>query len=265
MTEQKSNLNRHYSLENSFYSIEACSIIGTCEKQEDAIECIEKDMSIALILCDGMGGLGNGNVAAERAVSTIKRFISDHEWKSNPQVFLQKAIELADEEVYFLKNSDGKPLMAGCTVLIALVTGRKVYYANVGDSRIYYYDGKYLSQMSQDHNYGEQLERQLKCGDITHEFYEKEQSKAAALTGYLGLGEIKEQYIAEEPILLDRNQVLCLQSDGLYKLVSEEEMLEIIARTPKNLGKIGESLLKKADEKKKSYQDNTSIILLRLK
>jgi len=65
--------------------------------------------------------------------------------------------------------------------------------------------------------------------------------------------------------LLDRNHVLCLQSDGLYKLLSEKEMLEIIARNPKDLSRVGEGLLQKADEKKSSYQDNTSIILLRLK
>jgi len=265
MADQRRNANRHYSLENSFYVVEAYSIIGTCDKQEDVFECVEQDMGMVLVLCDGMGGLGNGRVAAEKAVSEIKQFALEQDWKSNPREFLRKAIEIADEEVYFLKNPEGKQLRAGCTVLIALIAGRKVYYANVGDSRIYYYDGNCLSQVTQDHNYGEQLERQLKCGEITREIYEREQSKAAALTGYLGLGEIKERYIAEEPILLDRNHVLCLQSDGLYKLLSEKEMLEIIARNPKDLSRVGEGLLQKADEKKSSYQDNTSIILLRLK
>ena len=265
MTDQRRNANRHYSLENSFYAVEAYSVIGTCEKQEDVIDCVADDMSMVLILCDGMGGLGNGRVAAAKAVSTIKQLAMEEEWKNHPQDFLRRAIEIADEEVYFLKNSEGKQLSAGCTVLIALVTGRKVFYANVGDSRIYYYDGNCLCQMSQDHNYGEQLERQLKCGEITRQIYEREQSKAAALTGYLGLGEIKEQYIAKEPILLDRNQVICLQSDGLYKLLSEEEMQEIIARNPKDLSRVGEGLLQKAEEKKSAYQDNTSIILLRLK
>lgn len=265
MAVQKSNANRHYSLENSFYSVEAYSVIGTCEKQEDAMDCVANDTSMVLILCDGMGGLGNGEMAAIKAVSTIKQLVTEQTWTSNPQEFLRKAIEIADEEVYFLKDSDGKKISAGCTVLIALVIGRKVFYANVGDSRIYYYDGNVLLQMSQDHNYGEQLKRQLRDGEITKETYEKEQSKEAALTSYLGLGEVKERYIAEEPILLDRNQVLCLQSDGLYKLLSEEEMQEIIGQTPKDLGRVGERLLQKAEENRVSYQDNTSFILLRLK
>lgn len=265
MKESDEKARYHYSFENSLYSVEAYSVIGTGERQEDAVDCIVEEMSAVLIVCDGMGGLEQGRTAAKRAAAVVKQLALEQDWKSRPRQFLSKAIEIADEEVYFLKNADGDKISAGCTIIIALVLGREVFYANVGDSRIYHYNGVDFLKLTQDHNYGELLKKKRKNGEIGEDEYQRELSKAAALTSYLGLGELKEFYIAEEPVLLDRNHVLCLQTDGLYKLLSNEEMKEIIKKNAKDLKKIGENLLNRAEANRVSYQDNTSFILLRLK
>lgn len=253
------------SFENSFYEIELFSVLGTNEAQEDVVACQMNSTSAILVLCDGMGGLKNGRIAAQTAVDEIVNLVQSVEWNMEPIAFMRRAIEIADEKVYFLKDSAGSRLGAGCTVLIALIAGRKVYYANVGDSRIYYYDGNEFIQVSQDHNYGEMLKSNLASGEISMSEYEQELPKAAALTGFLGLGVIKECYIAQEPILLDRGQVLCMQSDGLYKLVDDESMKSVISRNIKDLKQAGEELLDIAESRRKKYQDNTSIILVRLK
>lgn len=255
----------HESLENSFYSIEMFSVLGTNTEQEDAVGCVLGDMSAVLVLCDGMGGMKGGRVSAQAAVQKIKELAEDEDWVAEPQQFIEKAIEIADETVFFLKDDSGKRIGGGCTVLITLVIGRRIYYGNVGDSRIYYFDGDSFRQLSQDHNYGEQLKRRLALNEIDEAEYQREISNAAALTGYLGLGEIKEMYISENPVLLDRNQVFCLQSDGLYKLLNDEEMKEVICNNVKDLEKAGQNLLRKAEENRGQYQDNTSFILLRLK
>ena len=255
----------HESFENSFYSVELFSTLGTNDEQEDVISCSLGDMCAVLVLCDGMGGMKGGRLAAQTAIRSIQMFTEDEDWTSNPKEFLKRAMERADEEVFFLKDDAGKRLGCGCTLLIALVTGRKIYYGNVGDSRIYFYDGAELRQLSQDHTYGELLKHRLMTGKIDKEEYQKETEDAAALTGYLGLGELKESFVCTKPLLLDRNQVLCLQSDGLYKLVSEEEMKEIICNHVKCLEQVGYELLHRAETNRRLYQDNTSFILLRLK
>lgn len=253
------------NIENAFYSIHLCSILGTSEKQEDVLGCYVGDIGAVLVLCDGMGGMEEGREAAEKAAETILSLAEQENWMETPNAFLRKAIEIADEEVYFLKNKKGEKSRCGTTVIIALVIGRKVYYANVGDSRIYYYGGSSLVQLSKDHNYGEFLKAKLEAGEVTPEIVEKEWSKASGLTGFLGLGAIRECYIAEEPLLLDRNQVLCLESDGLYRLLKDSETEEIIGRNLKDLQQASDQLLFRAEENRKSYQDNTSYILFRLK
>ena len=255
----------HESLDNSFYSIETFSVLGTNTEQEDVIGYVLNDMSAVLVLCDGMGGMNGGKLSAQTAVREVKELAEKNDWESNPIQFLKKALEIADEEVYYLKNPNGGRVGGGCTVVIALIIGRRIYYANVGDSRIYFWNGEEFKKLTEDHNYGEVLKKKLKSGEIDQVEYDREQERAAALTGFLGLGELKESYVCDTPILMERNQVLCLQSDGLYKLLSEQEMQEIFAGNSKNLERAGEVLLQRAEEHKRKYQDNTSIILLRLK
>ena len=255
----------HESVSNSFYSIEIFSALGTNTEQEDAIGYVMRDMSAVLILCDGMGGMNGGKASAQAAVSKVKELAESEAWETNPLDFLKRVLETADDEVYFLKDENGERIGGGCTIVIAVVVGRRIYYANVGDSRIYYWDGNSFIQLTQDHNYGEVLIRKLQSGEIDNSEYDKEKGRAAALTGFLGLGELKEYFICEAPIMLDRSQVICLQTDGLYKLLAESEMQNIIFSNAKNLEQAGEQLLKRAEEKKRNYQDNTSMILMRLK
>lgn len=255
----------HEGFENSFYSIEAFSVIGTNLVQEDAVGVKLFDTGAVLILCDGIGGMPGGQKAAITAVEAIKKYVAESARIDAPAEFLRKAFELADDSVYFLKDEIGKRIGCGCTVLVALIIGRKIYCGNIGDSRIYYYSGDDFTQVSRDHNYGELIRERFRQGKISESEFNQNMSAAAALTGYLGLGELKEYYISESPIVLDRNHVLCLQSDGLYKLLSDSEMKEIISTYPKDLEKAGCELLLRAEEKKDTYQDNTSFILLRLK
>mgnify|MGYP003291392072 CR=1 FL=1 len=255
----------HESISNSFYSIEVFSVLGTNTEQEDAVGYVVKDTSAVLVICDGMGGMNGGRISAQTAVQKVKELAKNEEWESRPLYFIKKALEIADEEVYYLKNNKGERICGGCTIVIGIIIGRRLYYANVGDSRIYYFNGKVLNKITQDHNYGEELKRKLKRGEIGDDEYNKEQGKAAALTGFLGLGELREYYICETPLLLEQNQIVCLQSDGLYRLLAEQEMQDIFVDNLKNLEHAGEVLLQRAEENKRRYQDNTSIVLVRLK
>lgn len=252
-------------MENAFYSIEIAQQLGTNETQEDVVGFELGDMSAMLILCDGMGGMQRGELAAKTAVDAIKQLGKKMDWEHNPQEFLNKAIRVADEEVYLLTDENGERIRGGCTLILALVIGRNLYWANVGDSRIYLYKDKELNQLTQDHNYGEMLKRRLQQGRISEQELKNEWGRAAALTSYIGIGEIREEYISEISVQMDRDSVVLMQSDGLYKLVSEEEMKGVIENSTRNLERVMTKLLERAYLNKKEYQDNTSVILLRMK
>ena len=172
----------HESISNSFYSIEVFSVLGTNTEQEDAVGYVVKDTSAVLVICDGMGGMNGGRISAQTAVQKVKELAKNEEWESRPLYFIKKALEIADEEVYYLKNNKGERICGGCTIVIGIIIGRRLYYANVGDSRIYYFNGKVLNKITQDHNYGEELKRKLKRGEIGDDEYSLENVNITDLT-----------------------------------------------------------------------------------
>ncbi len=255
----------HFSYESSFYSIETYSALGTLEKQEDALACIMKDKSAYLILCDGMGGLEEGRLAADTAIEAIRQLIESSVYESEPLELMRQAICRADEAVSHLTDTLGKKLKSGCTLVFIILQGKYMYWANVGDSRAYFLRDAQMGQITADHNYGELLKRKVQQGILSREEYFRELPRAAALTSYIGIGGVSEACICNQPYELQREDVVFVQSDGVYKLVTEDEMKAILAVNRRNLARAGEELLERAERNRRKYQDNTSLILARMK
>lgn len=258
-------MTKRESYSSSLYSIEEFSVQGTCERQEDATGCLIEGNTAVMVVCDGIGGMEHGELAAEIAVKTILECAKNNEWKENPAEFLKLLVVEANNAVFGACDENGSTFDSGCTLVVAVTVGRRLYLANVGDSRAYLITRDKISQLTRDHNYKSQLDTQLANHEITREYYEEESVRGAALTSYLGMGRLRECYITEEPILLDRDEVVLIESDGLYKLVSEEESFQIVRRKVRILEEAGNELLTCAGQNRKSYQDNTSIILFRIK
>lgn len=253
------------SFSNPLYAIEEFSDIGTCDVQEDAVGCLIEGNTAVMVLCDGIGGLERGELASGKAVQTILDCARKYEWKENPQTFLEYLIEEANRAVFELTDEENIPLQGGCTLVLLLTVGRRVYWANVGDSRAYIIKKDGMYRLTEDHNYSEQLKKELRDNRISEEEYEVLKTKGAALTSYLGMGELKERFLCKEPLLLDREEVLLVESDGLYKLLEEEQIRQIVRKNVRCLDVVGEELLVSAKEHVENYQDNTSIILFRMK
>lgn len=184
------------------------------------------------IVADGMGGHQYGEVASNAATRTIAGQIMR---KFHPYLFnlpsspldeslqeiMQSAISEAQRVV--LKEAPG----SGTTVTAALVVGQQVTIAHVGDSRGYmiYQDGR-METVTRDHSLVRRLEE---LGQITA-------SEAAVhpqrnvLYRALGQGEILEPDITTMPF--PQNGYLLLCSDGLWGLVSEEDLRQMTLNAP---------------------------------
>lgn len=209
--------------------------------------------------------LRGGDLAAKVAVAEILQLTSEYEWKDNPVEFLKYLLAEANEAVFSLKDEDGRPLLCGCTLVVVLTAGRRLYVANAGDSRAYLIKKDGIYRLTEEHNFSGMLHRAFACGEISREEYAANTAKGAVLTGYLGLEGIKEYFICSGPLLLDRDEVVLLESDGLHKLVSEEEMFRIVRSNVRMLEAAGTELLTCAESMAATYQDNTSILLFRMK
>lgn len=237
----------------------ATSSIGGRASQQDSLYVGEKGQEILAVVCDGMGGMNGGEKASELAVQMLAEAFFTQDINHIPEFYKNMANQM-DEAVYSLTEG-GKLLGAGTTIVSVYIRESKMYWLSVGDSKIYIYRRGQMICPVVEHNYRMLLNRMLASGQIDRDAYQKELPKAEALISYLGLGGLVHIEINQSPFVLEPQDQILLCSDGLYKSLNEEEILNIL-----NLGMSldvkAKMLLEKALKIGGSRQDNTSIILV---
>lgn len=127
-----------------------------------------------LCVADGLGGHVGGEIASRLAVSIIKDMLAEKppkppkegeeidERDEGPLPVMRAAIQKANDSIFQTNRdlvSQGRPM--GTTVLSALIEPKKVYVANVGDSRCYHIrDGEIIAR-TEDHSW---VDEQVKQG-----------------------------------------------------------------------------------------------------
>jgi protein phosphatase len=191
-----------------------------------------------LVVADGMGGQGSGDVASQVAVNTIVGYLLNvMPWAavrtgpgvgrdSAPSLLgvreqLSAALVTGDSTVKAVGAQAGSPRM-GSTLTMALVQWPILYVAHVGDSRAYVARGGQLRRLTTDHTVAQQIAEK----DPT--MLSESSSLHHMLWNSLGGSEeVARPQI--EKIPLEVGDVLLLCSDGLNKYVSEAEISEVLA------------------------------------
>ncbi|HMJ20960.1 MAG TPA: serine/threonine protein phosphatase, partial [Terriglobales bacterium] len=141
-----------------------------------------------------------------------------------------------------------------CTAMALL--DHRLYYAHVGDSRLYLIRDSSISRLTHDHSY---VTRLVDNGIIRAEEAESHPQRHI-LTAALGAGNSVAPDCPVEPVSLESGDVLVLCTDGMWGLMSDPEILEIA--TGKNVEDISQALVETA--KKRGGPDNITVQVLRL-
>lgn len=135
---------------------------GGRENNEDAILVQElppagSDNSGYLIaVADGMGGHEGGEIASHMAIDLLRDLFA-RDQPTDVAVALKQAYRRANESI-FAAGQDNSGRHMGTTLVSAVVRGKYVTIANVGDSRAYLMRASQLTQVTQDHSLvGEQV------------------------------------------------------------------------------------------------------------
>ncbi len=118
---------------------------------EDSLLVIEPDV---IAVADGMGGHAAGEVASQQALETVKSLLSDDAAGLDEQAVcaqLTMAVAAANRRVYGLSKQAAYAGM-GTTLTLARLAPDKVFYAHVGDSRLYLFSQGKLRQITLDHS-----------------------------------------------------------------------------------------------------------------
>lgn len=167
-----------------------------------------------VVLCDGMGGHANGEVASQLGVQTIlDAFYRDDALPPN------EALRLAFEEANHAIYAQGRGNM-GTTGVAALLSDQGLYVANVGDSRAYLVRDGQLTQVSRDHSL---VAEQVQAGLLT-----PEQARVSNIKNFItrALGHQPDVQVDIFRLPVQVGDIVILSSDGMHGLVDDAEILE---------------------------------------
>jgi serine/threonine protein phosphatase PrpC len=184
------------------------------------------------IVADGMGGHQKGEIASSLAAQVsahhimqdvLLPFLSANEQNGDRRPIneaLIQAVQAANLAVYQQVPE------AGTTLTMALVFGHKVYMAHVGDSRAYIFNQTTLRQITQDHSL---VARLVELGQATPEeaLTHTHRNVLYRAIGQAGSLEV-DTYLQPFPV----GSCLLLCSDGLWGMVSDEEIADILIDAP---------------------------------
>lgn len=253
--------------ENALFEVAVLSVIGGREEQQDSVGYdIRPDEGFAVI-CDGMGGHNGGKLASALAVDLLVKTYTEVYPAHDMHEILVDTVEEADRKVAAITDDDGNRLHAGSTVAAAFIRGHILHWVSVGDSRIYLFRNGELVQATEDHTYQLLLDERRASGEIGEEAYRTESQKGEALISFLGVNGLPRISTNDTPFPLLQGDKVLMMSDGLYKLVSDEE----IGRILDNFSNIQDALkaldLKAQRAAKNSgiQRDNMTVVLIKIK
>ena len=190
---------------------------------EDYLGVVESYERLTYILCDGLGGHGNGDVAShfvvERMAETMSNGVSIEESIIDAQNSLLKK-QIRENAVNSMKT----------TVTCLTIMDDIARFGHVGDSRIYYFEkGKYMLR-SQDHSVPQML---VNRGEIREKDIRHHEDRSRLLR-VMGTEWDRPKYQIVDNIVITNHSSFLLCSDGFWELIDEKMMCKTLkhSRTP---------------------------------
>jgi serine/threonine protein phosphatase PrpC len=242
----------------------ARSDIGSVRKvNEDSVMA----QSPVFLVADGMGGHAHGDAASQ----TVIRVFGEHieaDAPSTPERILD-AIHSSNDAVRDLSAEDDYGTAISGTTLagVAFVdagvaagddTGEERGFQwmvfNVGDSRIYSWDGSSLVQLSVDHS---AVQEMVDAGLISAHDAEHHPERNV-ITRAVGADEFVDADVWLLPASGERAFVIC--SDGLTKELDDREIARLLTHVPDTTA-VADALVNAALER--GGRDNVSVVFVR--
>lgn len=217
-----------------------------------------KGNPIAFIIADGMGGHKAGDVASRMAVEIISQEICSGFEAINSSTtigFLEKAVNLANDEIYkyALLNLNGTGI--GTTLTLGLIHSGKITIAHIGDSRFYMIRGGTIQSMTRDHSFvGELVEKGV---------LDQEEARNHPLRNQItrALGYEKNIEIDFYNIDVKKGDIYLFCTDGLTVKVSSDELLTMLEQE-KDLNVILKNMVELANQR--GGDDNITAIIVKI-
>ena len=176
---------------------------------------------------DGMGGYSGGEIASTYAVDEIREYLASLE--TVDQQDLCDAIIHANQRIVNRVASEERLAGMGTTAVVTAIKDNQLYWASVGDSRLYVYRDGLLKQITTDHSMVQEL---LTAGEITKDEMLSHPQRNL-LTRAVGVDEVLEVDSGIESILPGDRILLC--TDGLSGYVTDDVIASALKSSDDNM------------------------------
>lgn len=234
--------------------------IGSRKEQQDSFGKIysifhEKPVLLA-ILADGMGGMKDGAQFSRITVNThLEKFHSVVEKYENPVNVLLTLAHESNLEANKIYNPD-KP--GGTTLISAIFYKNYMTFLSIGDSRINLVRNGKALQLNREHVFGSVLDERAWMGVIPHEDAEGSILRDRLISS-VGEPKIRRLDIIENPIELLPGDRIVMMSDGVYRALTDEEIISDFCESPQETA---EKIISHVAEKAIKDQDNNTILIV---
>lgn len=194
--------------------------VGNRQINEDSAAYAEQGNNCCLVVADGLGGHGYGEVASRLAVEAV---MSCFESCTDYDGFLTDAVNAAQKAILQKEKESPEFYDMRTTLVILLITNGYAQWLHVGDSRLYLFRGKNKFTVTQDHSVPGML---VRLGEIKENKIRNHPDRNRLLK-VMGDGETGLKFDVSERIMLERDDAFLLCTDGFWELIEEKQMMKL--------------------------------------
>lgn len=195
---------------------------GDRDYNEDKTGVFTKNDGCCIVLADGLGGHGKGEVASAAAVEAVSQVYLESDQPEMSEMF-----ESAQDKVTTMQKESNDFYSMKTTLVTAVVSGDAISWGHIGDSRLYFFKDKKLVCRTLDHSVPQML---VNAGEI----------KESQIRGHVDRNKLlrvvgtqwdSPRYQLQEPFKLTGCEQLLLCSDGFWEYIDEKKMVKLLKKS----------------------------------
>lgn len=183
---------------------------------------IAKQKGILVVLADGMGGLENGKAVSETAVTSLLEWFNGEYSACRSGADLRNITDEVNQRICDIYCKNGS-ITSGSTLVTVLIQDGALHWLSIGDSRLYLKRNGKLFQVSEDHDFLNQM-----LGDVIEGLCTPEKAytnrQKDSLVGCIGKRDLVTYDFSKRGFLLHEGDILLVCSDGVYNSMSMAEL-----------------------------------------
>ena len=172
------------------------------------------------MVADGMGGHQAGEVASNIACETARKYIQENARGQYVAAILETCMREAQAAIVQAANQNNQYKGMGTTATMIFIRDGHMYFAHIGDSRLYHARHGKLSQCSSDNTLVNEMVKEGKISEAEAANHDMKHVLTQAL------GTVKEIHpqVSQTGMAIETGDIFFLCTDGIYDVLQPTEL-----------------------------------------